>query len=778
MAIKLKKCEWFWPAISVYLVLGFYLLYISYSAPFLSIELKEKNEQWLITAPYYKEWAFKQQIEAGDRVLNVDGIQIEDIPSIKYDSVIRAANELTILKPDGKRMDIQINHEDIPQQFYSVLIVPASYFFLTLIISFYLYYKQRNNTLLSLLILFILTVSLAYVSIGASSKLNSIGIIVNSGSMLLCLVILIHFLRNYFLFLDLHWQLFNNIKLFYTIPLAAVFLSIFSIIFPFKKFVFSNAVLWLFFLLLIMILSTLMICYLKYKTQQLKLLLISIIIPFLPFLFLYALPEILFHRYFLSADICSIFLMLIPFSFIFTQLTERIFDMEYFITRLRYYVSFSFAFTLWLLLGLYWFADLSISKMAEIFFFTFFSLTVLFYAKEKIDYRMRKVLFSTKGDYIHRLYKTVDRIGRVIKIEDLLQKFVQEASLHLEIDCVYAITYDYKNHQFTAANKSPAYLHHHFNEGIIERLQLGDIKRFDKYYLAFIHQDLDYKRILVIDHNNSIHLKDEELLWLELLLLYLNNFIENTKMVEELLEQLKHVKEADKNQLPWLNKLLWFRFEEEKYQLAQELHDTNLQEQLHIAREVNALVHDKNTMEIQSKLAKIHDHMIASLQDLRLYCENLKPPLLDTLGLNAALEKLIQKIHKRADFVLIYTVDRLYLEDERLNLMIYRLFQELLNNALKHSYANSVEIHLQEMANGFEIIYSDDGVGCDMEAFRQSDSMGIKGMQERVQAFNGQFYIESAIDEGMSIRITVIEGSDILDHTVHSRWSSHFIKGY
>lgn len=90
---------------------------------------RKKNEQWLITAPYYKEWAFKQQIEAGDRVLNVDGIQIEDIPSIKYDSVIRAANELTILKPDGKRMDIQINHEDIPQQFYSVLIVPASYFF-------------------------------------------------------------------------------------------------------------------------------------------------------------------------------------------------------------------------------------------------------------------------------------------------------------------------------------------------------------------------------------------------------------------------------------------------------------------------------------------------------------------------------------------------------------------------------------------------------------------------------------------------------------------------
>ena len=57
---------------------------------------------------------------------------------------------------------------------------------------------------------------------------------------------------------------------------------------------------------------------------------------------MYALPVIVFNRYILSAEICSLFLMLIPFSFIFTQLTERIFDMEYFISRLRYYFNFSF----------------------------------------------------------------------------------------------------------------------------------------------------------------------------------------------------------------------------------------------------------------------------------------------------------------------------------------------------------------------------------------------------------------------------------------------------
>ncbi|CAM5291008.1 Histidine kinase OS=Lysinibacillus sphaericus OX=1421 GN=LS41612_02310 PE=4 SV=1 [Lysinibacillus sphaericus] len=354
-------------------------------------------------------------------------------------------------------------------------------------------------------------------------------------------------------------------------------------------------------------------------------------IPFLPFLFLYAIPLILFNRYILSAEISALFLLLIPFSFIFTQLAERLFDIEYHITRLRYYVIFSLIFTLWFAFGLYWIAGkfLTMTVISGISLFTFLSLVVLFYIKEKVDYRKRKILFSTKGDYIHQLYIAVDRIGKTIKLDELLERFAQEVSLHLELEHVFVLTYDYDTNQFTSMveGKIP------INPMLMEDLRLGEIRKLDKVYLAFLHQDAHYKRALVLGHNNSIHLKEEELLWLELLLLYVNNFIENTKMVEELLEELKHMKQADDGQLPWLNKLLWLRFEEEKYQLAQELHDTNLQEQLHIAREIDVLINAKDTVEIQQKLVKIHQQMVTSLHDLRAYCENLKPPLLDTLQL-------------------------------------------------------------------------------------------------------------------------------------------------
>ncbi|WP_235473432.1 ATP-binding protein [Lysinibacillus macroides] len=746
-----------WLAISIYLTVGIYLLYVTYSTPFLRIKLQEEHKQWIIIDPYYKEWAEKQRIASGDIVLDIDGKNVNELINITYDPVIRAANELTLLKDNGEIIHIHITPFDIPGQLLYILILPGCYYLLSLIISFFLYRKKRESTLINLLILFILTVALAYVSIGASSRLDNIGTIVNRSSMLICLVILIHFLRDYFLFLNIKWLFTKNIKILYILPFIIFVLSILSIVYPFTNPLFSQITLGLFLILLVVILGILGIGYTKYKTPQLKIFLLSIIIPFLPFLFLFAVPEVFFHRSILSAEICSLFLMLIPFSFIFTQLTERIFDMEYFISRLRYYFNFSFVFALWLLLGLYFLTDLSMTRLTEIFFFAFLSLMALFYIKERVDYRKRKILFSTKGDYIHRLYTTVDSIGRVGKIEDLLGRFVQEVGLQLEMENVSALTYDFQTHCVTFINKSKDYTQHQIDEVLLERLSLGDIKKTEHFYIAFIHQDAQYKRILVIDHKQSIYLKDEELLWLELLLLYLNNFIENTKMVKELLDQLKHMKEADNQPLPWLNKLLWLRFEEEKYQLAQELHDTILQEQLHIAREMDMLMHTKDIKAIPFQLVKVHEQMVASLSDLRGYCESLKPPLLDTLGLNAALEKLLQKIHKRADFLLIYTVDRLYLEDERLNLMVYRLFQELLNNALKHSKATTVEIHLLGTEEGFEMIYTDDGVGCNIDDIILADSMGIRGMHERVQSFNGKFVIETKVGEGMTIRIQVSE---------------------
>lgn len=764
--LGIKHLNWFWGLISGYILVGLYLLYIAFSAPFLSIELVEKDGEWIIEDLYYKKWAEENNLSLGDTILSVDNVNIHEFPYIKFDKSIRSANLLTFKNSFNQIIDIEISHLDIPKQFYLQLIIPSFYFILTLFLAFYLYFKRKNPSI-NILIVFILVVSLAYISSSASGRLDSLGLIINGFCMLLCLVLLMQFFKSYFAFLNLKSPFLNKIEILYIIPFISIFLSIYSIFSPYFLTLRSAIILSFFILLLTLALSVLLINYYKYKIPQLKILFIGIIIPFLPFLVFFVLPKIIFREHLLSAEISALFLLFIPCSFIFTQLTERLFDIEYYITRLRYYVGFSLIFTLWILVGLYFLADrlLTFDRIFSLSFFIFLTLIALLYIKEKTDYSKRKVLFSTKGNYIHSLYTTIDKIGRTADLESILEKFTQEVRLHLEVNCVYILTYDFEKQLFTS-NSGPSHLIPALTNSL--NLDLGLIKKIDDFYFASIHQDTKCKRILVLNPNNTIHFKAEELLWLELLILYVNNFIENTKMIEGLIQELKTIKQANDKQFPWLNKLLWLHFEEEKYKLAQELHDTNLQEQLHIAREVDLLIHTKESSNIHKELKKVHEHMLTSLHDLRLYCESLKPPLLDTLGLNAALEKLIQKTEERSKFTLISEFDRLYLEDEDLNLVIYRIFQEVLNNAIKHSFATTVKIHLKEQTDGFEIMYSDNGIGCDLLKVTQSDSMGLKGIREKVQIFNGQMDINSSHQEGMSIRIKVIERRDRFDYDAYS----------
>ncbi|AVK85412.1 hypothetical protein C3943_18725 [Lysinibacillus sp. B2A1] len=144
MVLSNIKSKWFLLVISIYLTFGFYLLYLTYSKTFINITVKEENGEWLVVDPYFEDWATKQQIEPGDIIIKVDGAGINNIANLKYDFVLRAANDLMIKKPNGNLIDIHIKPLDIPQQFYYVLVAPTCYYFLTFIISLYLYFKQKN----------------------------------------------------------------------------------------------------------------------------------------------------------------------------------------------------------------------------------------------------------------------------------------------------------------------------------------------------------------------------------------------------------------------------------------------------------------------------------------------------------------------------------------------------------------------------------------------------------------------------------------------------------
>ena len=93
---------------------------------------------------------------------------------------------------------------------------------------------------------------------------------------------------------------------------------------------------------------------------------------------------------------------------------------------------------------------------------------------------------------------------------------------------------------------------------------------------------------------------------------------------------------------------------------------------------------------------------------------NLRPPLLNEMGIIPSLENLISQVSLRSNFILKadfdQTIKRL---DEEQELVIYRVVQELLNNAMKHSYASEVYIKLKKRNSTVLLFYQDNGKGFD-----------------------------------------------------------------
>ncbi|WP_153062629.1 sensor histidine kinase [Metasolibacillus meyeri] len=476
----------------------------------------------------------------------------------------------------------------------------------------------------------------------------------------------------------------------------------------------------------------------KYRKQQLIVLLICLVGPFLPLILLYALPVILFNNYILNAADCFLFLLLIPISLLLTQLPDYLFDIDYEISKIRYYSMLSFVASSILSIGLYFLLDIQLLDAFKSFLFVFVVIFGMLYLKERIDYANRKVLYSPKGDYVHFIYRTIKHITNMPSVDKLLKRFSEVLAQQLAVSHVEVHIYSTSNEaqEMVASPK------------IIESLKLGNVKKVDNCYIGCLHETLDKKHIVTIANAGGLYLKREELLCLELLIMYVSNFIDNTQFVENLIEQLDTSQQGSP---AWLKKFVWLQLENEKSQLAQELHDTILQQQLYLIRELDVVQVDRSFI-------KQHREFLVRLNaDLRQYCEQLKPPLLEKQGLQVALNKLFVEVEERGDFAIIHEIEDIVLDSPELPLLIYRTIQEMLNNALKHSQATYVKVILTASEQGFELVYFDNGVGCNLSEIDRKNSMGLQGMKERVYAYNGLIELTSALDEGMHIYIKIEE---------------------
>jgi signal transduction histidine kinase len=194
--------------------------------------------------------------------------------------------------------------------------------------------------------------------------------------------------------------------------------------------------------------------------------------------------------------------------------------------------------------------------------------------------------------------------------------------------------------------------------------------------------------------------------------------------------------------------------EEERRRIARELHDE-------LGQRLTALKIDLATLARQARLPA-DDTRVASMQamlddtlaSVRRIASDLRPLMLDDLGLNAAIEWLARDASRRMG-IPVHT--RLPLEEpavnQRVATALYRMVQEALTNVARHSQAQSVEVALQRQDRQLVLTVADDGVGLPEQALQRAGSFGLMGLRERAHGLGGT--IDVGVRRGGGTKLTV-----------------------
>lgn len=144
-----------------------------------------------------------------------------------------------------------------------------------------------------------------------------------------------------------------------------------------------------------------------------------------------------------------------------------------------------------------------------------------------------------------------------------------------------------------------------------------------------------------------------------------------------------------------------------------------------------------------------------TLKTIQRISSDLRPGLLDDLGLVPAIEWYSQEFQQRTGIICNFNTDGTQSPDENKNLALYRILQEALTNVMRHAKAKNVEINLYKKMNSIVLKITDDGIGMKKEQIQSPKSLGFIGIHERVKQFNGRVNITSAIKEGTSLSIII-----------------------
>jgi two-component system NarL family sensor kinase len=216
--------------------------------------------------------------------------------------------------------------------------------------------------------------------------------------------------------------------------------------------------------------------------------------------------------------------------------------------------------------------------------------------------------------------------------------------------------------------------------------------------------------------------------------------------------------QQDQRRSRHLGRSVWRIEEEARRRIARELHDGVGQNLVALMRQVDTIAAalPDSAADGRAGLQRLRDLAQLTLDDTRSLSRLLRPQILDDLGLEPALRWLARSVEGvTVDLDLPAELPPLH---EEVSTLLFRVVQEALSNAARHSQAQRVVVRLDvQTPHWLRLDVRDDGRGCDLTRAlaRGSDgqSSGLGGMRDRVDLFEGKLDLQSAPGEGFTISI-------------------------
>lgn len=621
-------------AIIFAIALTAYITVVVLKYPLVGIEVKKEGNLWIVEKIHVSGWASSQPIEKGDIIQFVNGdLPEKHLPVAKFNRVEKA-DSLTILN----KGTFHISYQQMDPQYILYLLLPFLLSMATIFFSIFLFNKKKEEPLVIILIYFLLSLGLGYLSASGSARGDIIGTLVNTLTFPSSLIFFAHFLKNYLSRFQFVFIKTKTLVVLYVLN-AAIFLTMVVCIAFYKVNKYIVTMELVFFLLLVcfIIYQLVRFCFKNKHSEKngvLEILSYTLIASVSPSILFYVIPKIFFQTKLVAAEITVVLIMIIPIVFAYLILTDRLFDIEYFMDRLHYYSLLSFPFTALISFLLSVILNLTLLASINLFLVLFISTIFFLYVKEYLDYKFKRHLILQRNNFQANLHSFFEKTKHETKSNNLMTIIKSEVKNGLRVNNLFEVEILKNNQKDWFIRNKGKKMQPFVAE--IEKVDwgcypVGSIVEVQKGFGMVLAGDENYKNIIFCEMKRALHIQEK--IWLETLAHFSSILLENTRLITKLVKEIEILNEKNKaahsDEPYWPPDLLPALAGKEVLGVTTDWHEMVLREQLQLLKDTDQIIAKAKDHSITSDLEQLKEKIMENIYLLRETYDQLRPPHLE-----------------------------------------------------------------------------------------------------------------------------------------------------